>query len=80
MKNLLNDNAIREAAYYIWQNNGCPANTSSSDWNAAIRQLSALSALNSKSSSKISASSKKTLAVKTTSSSTKKTSKSTKSK
>mgnify|MGYP001024501678 FL=1 len=39
-----NENAIREAAYYIWKNNGCPANTSAQDWSAAISQLNALSA------------------------------------
>lgn len=38
MKNL-NENAIREAAYYIWQNNGCPSGTSLQDWNLAIQQL-----------------------------------------
>ena len=42
----LNENAIREAAYFIWKNNGCPANTSAQDWNAAINQLSSLAALN----------------------------------
>ena len=42
MKNL-NENAIREAAYYIWKNNGCPANTSQQDWNLAIQQLTAAS-------------------------------------
>ena len=36
-----NEDAIREAAYYIWKNNGCPANTSLSDWDAAINQLTA---------------------------------------
>lgn len=35
-----NEDAIREAAYYIWKNNGCPANSSLSDWDAAINQLS----------------------------------------
>lgn len=40
-----NENAIREAAYYIWKNNGCPANTSAHDWNEALNQLNALSAL-----------------------------------
>lgn len=36
-----NEDAIREAAYYIWKNNGCQANSSLSDWDAAISQLSA---------------------------------------
>ena len=39
-----NENAIREAAYYIWKNNGCPANTSAQDWSAAINQLNAMAA------------------------------------
>ena len=34
-----NEDAIREAAYFIWKNNGCPANSSLSDWDAAINQL-----------------------------------------
>ena len=46
MKNLnLNDAAIREAAYFIWKNNGCPANTSAQDWNAAINQLTLAASL-----------------------------------
>ena len=36
------EKAIAEAAYYIWQNNGCPLNTSLQDWNAAINQLNAM--------------------------------------
>ena len=36
----LNNEAIAEAAYYIWKNNGCPANTHAQDWAAAIKQLS----------------------------------------
>ena len=48
MKNLFSENAIREAAYYIWKNNGCPANTSLQDWNAAINQLNALANLTNK--------------------------------
>jgi len=36
------EQAIAEAAYYIWKNNGCPANSSMQDWNAAINQLSLL--------------------------------------
>ena len=39
------EDAIREAAYYIWKNNGCPRNSSLSDWNAAIDQLSVQSAV-----------------------------------
>ena len=60
----LNENAIREAAYFIWKNNGCPANTSTQDWNAAINQLSSLAVLN-KASKKIS-SCKSSLLVKKT--------------
>lgn len=48
MKNLnLNENAIKEAAYFIWKNNGCPANTSAQDWNAAINQLTLAASLKS---------------------------------
>lgn len=36
------EKAIAEAAYFIWKNNGCPANTSLQDWNAAIYQLNML--------------------------------------
>lgn len=39
----LNEKAIREAAYYIWKNAGCPSNTSAQDWNAALNQLSSCS-------------------------------------
>ncbi len=58
----LSEKAIREAAYYIWQNAGCPSNTSTQDWNAAINQLSALS---SKKSVKSSAAASKTSSCKT---------------
>lgn len=37
---------IQEAAYYIWKNNGCPTNSSTNDWNAAIEQLERQDALN----------------------------------
>lgn len=77
-----NEKDIQLAAYYIWKNNGCPANTSSQDWNNAISQLSALASMknnNSKSSlssssSKKNSSSSKTSACKTISASLKKTS------
>ena len=39
------EDAIRETAYYIWKNNGCPANTSVQDWSAAIEQLERKDAL-----------------------------------
>ena len=49
-----NEDAIREAAYYIWKNNGCQANTSLSDWDAAISQLSAQASFNLKAPKKAS--------------------------
>lgn len=33
------ENTIRETAYYIWKDNGCPAGTCHEDWNAAIELL-----------------------------------------
>ena len=39
------EKTIRETAYYIWKNNGCPANSSTHDWNAAIEQLEQRDAL-----------------------------------
>lgn len=42
------EDAIREAAYYIWKNNGCQQGTSLSDWDAAINQLSAQAAFSRK--------------------------------
>ena len=55
-----NEKDIQLAAYYIWKNNGCPANTSSQDWNNAISQLSALASMkNNNSKSSLSSSSSK---------------------
>ncbi len=65
-----NENAIREAAYYIWQNSGCPSGQDEQIWAMAIEQLSN----NCKSSSC------KTSAKKTSTSSKKATASSTKSK
>ena len=50
------ENAIREAAYFIWKNNGCQANTSISDWDAAINQLASQAEINLKAPKKASAS------------------------
>ena len=38
MKN--NEQAIREAAYYIWQNAGCPSGQDEYFWSMAVEQLS----------------------------------------
>ncbi len=43
-----NEDAIREAAYYIWKNNGCQQGTALSDWDAAIHQLSVNAAFSTK--------------------------------
>lgn len=56
MANKLNENSIREAAYYLWQNAGCPQGNDEYFWSKAIEQLSPKSSAK-KSSSKVSASS-----------------------
>lgn len=61
-----NEDAIREAAYFIWKNNGCQANTSLSDWDAAINQLSAQAALKLKAPKKVASSVKVLMPKKTT--------------
>ena len=38
-----NENAIREAAYYLWQNNGCPAGRDQEFWAMAVEQLNSSS-------------------------------------
>ena len=48
----LNENAIREAAYYIWQNSGCPSGRDEQFWSMAIEQLSATTKAPCKSSAK----------------------------
>lgn len=50
-----NEDAIREAAYFIWKNNGCPSNSNMSDWDAAINQLSAQASISLKAPKKASA-------------------------
>lgn len=69
MKNY-NENYVKEAAYYNWQNAGCPSGQDEYFWNMAINQLYGSS---SKTSSKTcSSSSSKTCSTKA--SSTRKTS------
>jgi hypothetical protein len=35
----LNENAIKEAAYFIWQNSGCPSGQDEQIWWMAVEQL-----------------------------------------
>ena len=70
----INENAIREAAYYNWQNAGCPQGQDEYFWAMAVEQLSKScsscccstkkSSTKSSSASKSSAAKKKTVAVK----------------
>ena len=71
MTTKLNENAIREAAYYIWQNAGCPSGQDAQHWAMAVEQLSSCSCKKSSSSSKKTSSS----CASKSSSSTKKSSK-----
>ena len=60
-----NENYIREAAYYLWQNAGCPMGQDEKFWSMAVEQMSSCKC--SKSSCKKSSStSKKSTAVKST--------------
>lgn len=63
-----NENAIREAAYYNWQNAGCPNGQDEYFWAMAVEQFSNC---NSKSCAKSSCSSAKKASTKTTSKTTK---------
>ncbi|MBQ8436221.1 MAG: DUF2934 domain-containing protein [Alphaproteobacteria bacterium] len=57
MNTKLNENAIREAAYYIWQNAGCPNGQEAQHWALAVEQLSSCTCKKTSSSSKKSSSS-----------------------
>lgn len=47
------ENAIKEAAYYIWQNAGCPSGLEAQHWMMAVEQVSCNCSSNScKSSAK----------------------------
>lgn len=67
-----NENYIREAAYYLWQNAGCPNGQDEKFWSLAVEQLSSCSCKKSccKKTSTSSASSKKTASKSTASKST----------
>ena len=66
-----NENLIREAAYYNWQNAGCPFGQDEKFWNMAIEQIYGSKATKSCCSSSCSAkkTASKTAAKKSTSSS-----------
>lgn len=72
-----NENAIREAAYFLWQNNGCPSGRDQEFWAMAVDQLNSKSSCKSSvkkscsSSKKSTTSSCKTATAKKTSSSKK---------
>ena len=59
MANKLNENSIREAAYYLWQNAGCPQGNDEYFWSQAIEQLNTTYSCKKTSSCKSSSSTKK---------------------
>ena len=71
-----NENAIREAAYYIWQNAGCPNGKDQEFWSMAVEQLNGCSKSSAKKST--SSSSKKSTSATCKTASAKKTSSSSK--
>lgn len=73
MKSNYNENYIKEAAYYNWQNAGCPSGKDEYFWNMAISQLYGnTNSVSTKSSSTKSCSSAKTCSTKKSTSKTKK--------
>lgn len=71
----MNEKYIKEAAYYLWQNAGCPSGQDEKFWSMAVEQLSSCSKSNSKKSAcKKSCSSSSSSSKKTASKSTSKTS------
>ena len=73
-----NENCIREAAYYLWQNAGCPSGQDEKFWSMAVEQISSCSKSTAKKScckkscASSSSSSKKTASKSTSKSSSKK--------
>ena len=72
-----NENYIKEAAYYLWQNAGCPSGQDEKFWSMALEQYSSYScsSTSKKSCCKKSCSSSSSSSKKTTSKSTKTSSK-----
>ena len=62
-----NEQAIREAAYYIWQNAGCPSGQDEYFWSMAVEQLSKKCTKSSCAKKSTSTSAKKTTTAKKTS-------------
>lgn len=62
-----NEQAIREAAYYIWQNAGCPFGQDEYFWSMAVEQLSKKCTKSSCAKKSTSTSAKKTTTAKKTS-------------
>lgn len=58
-----NENYIREAAYYLWQNAGCPMGQDEKFWSMAVEQYASYNS--SKGNCKKSTPAKKTTATKT---------------
>lgn len=73
-----NENCIREAAYYLWQNAGCPSGQDEKFWSMAVEQISSCSKSSAKKScckkscASSSSSAKKTASKSTSKSSSKK--------
>ena len=67
-----NEQAIREAAYYLWQNAGCPNGQNEYFWSLAVEQLSCKCNKSSCKKSSSSLTSKKSTSTKKASTSTKK--------
>ena len=67
-----NENYIREAAYYLWQNAGCPMGQDEKFWSMAVEQLSSCGCAKSSCKKSSSTSSKSSSAKKTTTSKSRK--------
>ncbi len=83
MSNCYNENYIKEAAYYLWQNAGCPSGQDDKFWSLAVEQYynySCSSSSSKKSCCKSTCSTSSSSSKKTTSSRSSKTSSKTSSK